>query len=427
MLSNNGTYRVYTLDDGLRIAIDKTPTKTISGTYTVHFGAIYEKPGEEGLAHFLEHSLFDAGTRKYSPSETDQILEKFGKINAETKIDSTISPVKMLSKHLEAYLDLISEAFFYPRFEESRVERERTAILNEIADQKSNPSYKNSLLFYEALFGKGHPLNYLIGGKEDVVSEASIEDLKKFHSRGYFANNSDLILCGGVPKNIDELIQQYFADKQMGNVQSFVFPQPKPLTERQVIHFHEPSLHNIDKPDQSRAQVSIGLLVPSETSDKCYPAIMLDMILGGHPYSRLMQTTRYESGLAYHIKSEYHGDFNTGYVQISTGVPSKKVDEAVDAIFSAFQKLQLELVKDEELEKRKQAIEFEIEYGMESNEGRAAVIERDLKLATRLEERVNKLNGVTPQEIRDAALKYLPRSKEDSNFVMMISDPLKKE
>jgi predicted Zn-dependent peptidase len=427
MLTNNGTYRVYTLDNGLRVAIDRTPTKTISGTFKVHFGAIYEMPGEEGLAHFLEHSLLDAGTRKYSPSETDQLLEKFGKINAETRIDSTISPVQMLSKHLDPYLDLISEAFFCPTFEESRVERERTAVLNEIADQKSNPSYKNSLIFYEALFGKGHPLTYHIAGKEDVVSQASIEDLKKFHSRGYFANNSDLILCGGVPKNVDELIQQYFANKPMGNVQSFVFPQPKPLTERQVIHLHEPALYNIDKPDQSRAQVIIGLLVPPETFDEHYSVIMLNMILGGHNYSRLMQATRYESGLAYHIKSEYHGEFNTGYIQISTSVPSKKVNETVDAIFSAFQKLQSELVKEDELEKRKQTIEFDIEYGMELNEGRAALIESDLKLGTRLEERINKLNGVTPQEIRDTALKYLPRSKEDKNFVMMISDPLKKE
>lgn len=426
MLTNNGTYRVYTLDNGLRVAIDRTPTKTIAGIFKVHFGAIYEKLGEEGLAHFLEHSLLDAGTRKYSPSETDQILEKFGKINAVTTIDSTFSPVQMLSKHVDPYLDLISDAFFNPRFAESRVERERAAVLNEIADQKSNPSYRNTIAFYGALFGTGHPLNYHVAGKEDVVSQASIEALRNFHSRGYFANNSDLILCGGVPKNIDELIRQYFADKQMGNVQNFVFPRSKPLTKQQVIHTHEPALLNIDKPDQSRAQVSIGLLAPPETSGERYPVMMLNMILGGHPYSRLMQSTRYDSGLAYNIKSEYHGEFNTGYIQISTSVPSKKVDETVDAIFSAFQKLESELVREDELEKRKQAIEFDIEYGTELNEGRAAVIEADLKLGTRLEERVDKLNGVTPQEIRDAALKYLPRSKEDNNFVMLIIDPLKK-
>ncbi len=427
MLTNNGDYRVHTLDNGLRVAIDRTPTKTISGTFKVRYGAIYERTGEEGVAHLLEHSLLSGGTEKYSPSEEDYIREKIGRTNAMTWLDCTTFPVGMLSRNVETYLDFISEAVFHPRFEESRVEREKTAILNEITREKSKPTYKNMRIFCEALFGRGHHLNHPVWGKEDVVSQASIGQLKTLHSRGFFANNSDLILCGGVPKNIDDLIQRYFADKPTGNVQAFAFPQPALLTKRQVFHVREPALYNIDKPDQSSAELSIGFLVPPEGSDESYSAIMLNNILGGHPRSRLMQATRHEGGYTYGIKSDYRGDYNTGYIYISTSVPSEKVDRAVDAIFSSLKKLRLEIVEEEELEKRKEEIEFGVESELESNKGRVSIIEDDFILGTRLEERVNRLNGITAQEVRETALKYLPESKEDENFVMMICDPLKKE
>jgi predicted Zn-dependent peptidase len=427
MLTNNGDYRLYSLDNGLRVAIDRTSTDKLAGKFTVDFGSIYERSGEEGFLHFLEHSLLIGGTRKYSPLEADEICEKFQGITAETKTDTTSCPVLMYSRYLEAYLDLVSEAFFYPRFEESRVERERDGILNEIAEKKSNPAYNDTRIFFKALLGKDHPLTYFAFGKEDVISKASGEDLRKFHSKGFCANNSNLILSGGVPENVDELIHQYFDDKPQGNVQKIAIPQPRPLTKRQVIHLYEPGLFNIDKPEESAAQINIGILVPPRKSDEWYPTIFLNTILGGHMFSRLMKTARFERNLVYHIESQYHHEFNSGYFQIVTSTPSRKVDATVDAIFSAFKRLQLEAVGDEELERRKEAFKFEIEYDMHQFDRRIGPIERELETGINVNETLRKLNEVTPQKVHEAALKYLPRSRDDENFVLFILDPLKKE
>jgi predicted Zn-dependent peptidase len=49
----NGRYREYKLDNGLVVALQNTPTKTVAAKLRVNFGPADEKEGEEGMAHFL--------------------------------------------------------------------------------------------------------------------------------------------------------------------------------------------------------------------------------------------------------------------------------------------------------------------------------------------------------------------------------------
>lgn len=65
----NKNYREYKLDNGLFVALQKTSTQTIAGRLRVKHGALNEKPGEEGIAHFLEHVLATGGSKKYSPAD----------------------------------------------------------------------------------------------------------------------------------------------------------------------------------------------------------------------------------------------------------------------------------------------------------------------------------------------------------------------
>ena len=63
MVALNGKFREYRLDNGLYVALQETPTKTIAGRLRVKYGSLHEREGEEGLAHFLEHTLMTGGTK----------------------------------------------------------------------------------------------------------------------------------------------------------------------------------------------------------------------------------------------------------------------------------------------------------------------------------------------------------------------------
>ena len=104
----NDDYEEFTLENGLKVGLKRTPTETIYGCLRVFHGAVHEKPGEEGLAHFLEHSLMSGGTQKYSPDEVECLLTQLHDHNAGTTLDHTVFYADMLPEGLETFLDLYS-------------------------------------------------------------------------------------------------------------------------------------------------------------------------------------------------------------------------------------------------------------------------------------------------------------------------------
>ena len=86
----NGNYRELTLDNGLVVALQNTPTQNVSGRLRVFHGGLHEKKGEEGLAHFIEHCLVTAGSNKYDPASAKEIIGEFGYFNAFTNMGRTL-------------------------------------------------------------------------------------------------------------------------------------------------------------------------------------------------------------------------------------------------------------------------------------------------------------------------------------------------
>jgi len=325
---HNGTnYREFRLDNGLVVALLETPTQTISGRLRVNHGALQEEEGEEGLAHLLEHGLMTGGTEKYDPEKTDEIRSVFGSYNATTGLDRTLFPVDMLAEDLDLYLDFVSDLAFNPRLDGARVNEEKGRALREMADTKSNPGFRDGQAYREALFG-GSPETYFIAGKESVIINATPDDLRVFHSRGYHANNMGLILVGGLPSNIEELIAKHFQEKPTGDGKKFEFPALTPLENKTILHTHAPELYNHDNPQESSAQVSISFIVPPGLHEDSYALSMVVRILGGDSNSRLFKTVSQRKGLAYGLGSSYDGVNNRGIVAISGSVHSVRQREA---------------------------------------------------------------------------------------------------
>ena len=107
MATINGNYREFRLDNGLFVALQETPTQTVSGRLRVWHGALNEHPGEEGLAHFLEHTLMTGGSQKYDPEKADQIRGTFGSFNAYTGLERTFFPVDMLAEDSQLFLEYV--------------------------------------------------------------------------------------------------------------------------------------------------------------------------------------------------------------------------------------------------------------------------------------------------------------------------------
>ncbi len=420
----NEGYKEYRLDNGLIVALQKTPTQTVAAKLRVNYGSSHEKEGEEGLAHFLEHCLVTGGSSKYDPITADNIRGSFGYSNAFTNVGRTNFIGQMLSEDLVIWLDYISEQVFRPRFDEDRVNGERERVLREISDEKSNPYYLANIEFNN-IFYRGHPKGRFSLGKEEIVRDATQDVMRRFHGRGYHPNNMDLIIVGGLLENIEELMRDYFGSATSGENTRKEFPVLKALHGKTVLHRPAPEMLNADNPNESSAQIFLHYLGPiSGHEDECAVKTM-SYILGGDTNSLLFQNIGLKNGLAYHVGATYNGDYGAGELGINAAVPAKRIDEAVEAIFEEIKRMRTERVGDGAVGRIKRLIKYRLVKTFESNEGHVNAIEDRLDYNVTPESIIGGYNRVTPERVLEVANKYLP-DRETGNYVLYIRDPLKR-
>jgi len=415
-------YKQYKLDNGLVVALQNTPTETIAGRLNVWHGALNEMEGEEGLVHFVEHVILD-GSRKYSFEQALRIIDSFGFFNAETQLDKTIFPVDLLSEDIELYLDFISDAVFHPSFHLEKVEQERQRIIREISDNEGYPAFEDLRITNEAYYGKNSQYTYYIGGKEEVIRNSTIDDLRRVHRRGYHPNNMNLILVGGLPRNIEELIEKYFGHIHIRGGERVTFIPNKPLTEKTIFHTYAPDLYNKQNPEESSAALYIKIYAPTKLTDDEISFAVLDSILGGGWKSLLFQEISQKKGLAYYIKSSYNREHNQGILKIRSDIHANRLEETINSIFEQLSFLKNNLVSQEEIDRIKKKTKYYFAKHFETNEGRGSLIEMEMKCYN-YGYIMSELDKVTPKRILEVANKYLP--DRDGNYVLLLRDPLKK-
>ena len=419
----NGNYREFTLDNGLLVALQNTPTQTIAGRLRVHQGALHEKTGEEGLAHFVEHTVMMGGTKNYSPKAAKEVQSRLGYLNALTNSSETRFPADMLTEDVELYLDFVSDVVASPQFDEKIVEEERQMILREVADRKSVPDYKDNKLFLEALFGANSPHVYDVAGKEEVIARATPDDLRKIHQRCYFAKNMDLVLVGGLPDNIEDTITEKFSALPAGENKKLVFPRNQPLGEAMIIHTSAPELYNHENPPASSAYFQLGFPASTFGDPDHYAVMVLAQMLCGSSNSYLFQLLCRDMGLAYHVGGGYGFDNNAGYLHVSGKINVSRIEEAMQATFFQMKSLQEEDVPENPLKLMIRNAKYIMAKDLESNAGHINTIETKIDYDYTYEKFFSGIEKVTPNAVREAAQKYLPAP--DGKYVLLIRDPLR--
>jgi len=191
------------LENGLKVFIcpKKGYTKKI-GMYGTIYGSIdndfvdittgERTKVEDGIAHFLEHKLFE--------QEGDNALDVFAKMgvssNAYTSFDHTVYFFETSSKFdecLEKLLNFVNT----PYFTDANVEKEKGIIGQEIRMYDDEP---NAVVYYNVLKAmyKIHPLKIDIAGTVESVNRIDKEALYSCYNTFYNPANMFLIIIGDV-------------------------------------------------------------------------------------------------------------------------------------------------------------------------------------------------------------------------------------
>lgn len=133
-------YNYYSLSNHIRI-IHKEVSSPISHIGLVlNTGSRDELPDENGIAHFIEHTIFKS-THKRSTYQVLSYLENVGgELNAYTTKEETFFYASILNNYFDRVLDLLSDIVFDGAFNEKDLETEKDVVIEEINSYRDNPS-----------------------------------------------------------------------------------------------------------------------------------------------------------------------------------------------------------------------------------------------------------------------------------------------
>ena len=190
-----------TLPNGLKILMVPKPGFTKKKAYFVtDFGAVHTDftlNGEKhtvpaGVAHYLEHKLFDLPGRDVSA----EFASMGAMVNAFTSYDLTAYYFSC-TENFDDCLRLLLEFVSTPYFTEESVEKERGIIDQEIgmvADEPGSRVFENLMTAMYA----AHPIRIPILGTSDTIRDITPQILHTCHRAFYHPENMLLCVVGDV-------------------------------------------------------------------------------------------------------------------------------------------------------------------------------------------------------------------------------------
>ena len=204
------------LPNGLPIAVVPRPGFTKKLCYFVtDFGAIHTeftldgKPYTvpAGVAHYLEHKMFDLPGRDVSAE-----FAALGAIpNAFTSYDVTAYYFSC-TENFDKCLDLLLEFVSTPYFTEETVQKEQGIIGQEIDMNRDNPDSRIFEMLMENMY-ESHPIRVPILGTRETIARITPETLTACHNAFYRPDNMLLCVVGDV--NPEEVAR--IAENRLGN------------------------------------------------------------------------------------------------------------------------------------------------------------------------------------------------------------------
>jgi len=205
------------LSNGLTVALlPKKEFKEVYGSVTVQFGSVdtlvtevdgdvKEYPG--GIAHFLEHKLFER-------EDASDLMSAFTSLGADSNAFTSFTKTNYLfsaTDYLLENVDLLDELVTSAHFTEDSILREQDIIQQEREMYQDDP---DSCLFFSTLANlyPGTPLATDIVGSEESIAQINLTNLQENFTRFYKPVNMSLFLVGNF--DVDQ-VQDYFERKEL--------------------------------------------------------------------------------------------------------------------------------------------------------------------------------------------------------------------
>lgn len=347
-----------TLSNGLRIMAVQLPhLHSAEIAIYLKVGGRNDPPEKEGLSHFLEHMLF-RGTADYPTTlELETAFEVLGgSVNAATDADSTCFYTRLHPRHAVEGLGIFASMLLRPTL--GGIETEKRIITEEaLEDTNENDEDINTDNLASKLLWPDHPLGMPTVGTLRSIAEFTDQDLKDHLRRYYVPSNAVVTVTGDIDP--EELFSagKLFFDSWEGS--------PPPAISLAPSNQNKPqSLFVKDMDSQTALQFAFRSFNRPDRRITASRLIRRILCAGGS--SRLLMSLREGLGIAYSVSAGISAYDETGCFSIDLATAPENLPLAVEEVLKETQRLAVDLLDDEELERVKRSYFFDLDYSRDS-------------------------------------------------------------
>ncbi len=200
-----------TLPNGIRVVHMYVDSPVAQFGIIINTGSRDEGPQEQGIAHFIEHTIFKGTLKRKSFHILSRLDDVGGELNAYTTKEETAIHASFLNQYYPRTIELLSDILINSTFPDNELKKEKDVIIDEINSYNDSPS---ELIFdeFEDLLFDGHPLGRNILGTPDNVRKFDRNDIQRFMAKNY--NTDQIVICsvGKISgQKFFRLVEHYFA------------------------------------------------------------------------------------------------------------------------------------------------------------------------------------------------------------------------
>jgi len=388
-------YHKSVLDNGIRVLTETIPhyDSVCIGIWVIT-GSRDEKESENGISHFLEHLLFK-GTERRTAQEIARTIDSVGgSMNGFTGRESTCFYARVLNRHLDLVVDLLSDIFLHSTFDAQEIERERSVVLQEVRMVQDTPDDYIHDLFNRTFWGN-HPMGQpVIGGVEQIQSFSRKQTVRYLKEK-YRSDRMIIAVVGNLEHNqVVELVGRAFSDVPRGS-KAMERVMPRGSSKTAILERKTEQVH-----------FCLGVKGLAYVSSRRFASYILNEVLGGGMSSRLFQEIRERRGLAYSVFSYLPSYMDTGLLVVYAATEKKTVGQVIELILREFDELKGRPMGPEELAISKQQLKGNLLLSLESSDNRMNRLAKNEIYFNRffsIEELIDQVDTVTVDQINELA------------------------
>lgn len=301
----------------------------------------------EGIAHFLEHKMFEQPDGKNA-------FDKFSKWGASANAFTNFTMTAYLFSTTENFYESLQHLIDYvqtPHFTDENVEKEKGIIEQEIKMYNDDPDWNVYFNCLKALY-VNYPVRVDIAGDVESIYKITKEELYKCYNTFYNPGNMMLFVIGDL--DVDKVMEvvkssNHYDMKHLETIQKFYPDEPDRVNEKEVVAKFPISIpmFNIAFKDRNVGISGVELLRKEIVTE-----VLIDMIFkrGSKLYEEL-----YMNGL---INENFGAGFSSqidyGFTIIAgESKDPRKVQSVINKYLEMYKKEGLEKVEFERSKKKK--------------------------------------------------------------------------